>query len=204
MARAVPQEDWPHTIAEFQGWHARQPGRWEFIDGWPRLMAPASMTHTIIENNAGFTLRQALAELGCIALVDGPQIVTDEISAIPDALVTCAPLDLATPVVAEPAMIVEVMFPASEADDTGRKWLCYQKIPSLKHYLVLAQDRCLVQVHSRAGDLWRERFERRHDRARRSPPPPGRRRPLRPDRPRGVDRPILRRNDGKGPRRNNT
>jgi Uma2 family endonuclease len=69
-------------------------------------------------------------------------------------------------VVAEPAIIVEVMFPASEADDTGRKWLCYQKIPSLKHYLVLAQDRCLVQVHSRAGDLWRERFERRHDRAR--------------------------------------
>jgi hypothetical protein len=92
MARAVPQEDWPHTIAEFQAWHARQPGRWEFIDGWPRLMAPASMTHTIIENNAGFTLRQALAELGCIALVDGPQIVTDQISAIPDALVTCAPL----------------------------------------------------------------------------------------------------------------
>jgi Uma2 family endonuclease len=61
-------------------------------------------------------------------------------------------------VVAEPAIIVEVMSPASEADDTGRKWLSYQKIPSLKHYLVLAQDRCLVQVHSRAGDLWRERF----------------------------------------------
>ena len=32
------------------------------------------------------------------------------------------------------------------------------KIPSLKHYLVLAQDRRLVQIHSRAGDLWRERF----------------------------------------------
>jgi Uma2 family endonuclease len=158
MARAAPQEDWPHTIAEFQAWHARQPERWEFIDGWPRLMAPASMTHTIIKNNAGFALRQALAELGCIALVDGPQIVTDEISAIPDVVVTCALLDLATPVVAEPAIIVEVMSPASEADDTGRKWLCYQKIPSLKHYLVLAQDRCLVQVHSRAGDLWRERF----------------------------------------------
>ena len=50
------------------------------------------------------------------------------------------------------------MSPASEADDTGRKWLSYQKIPSLKHYLVLAQDRRLVQIHSRAGDLWRERF----------------------------------------------
>ncbi|MCE3249926.1 MAG: hypothetical protein K0R41_3751, partial [Geminicoccaceae bacterium] len=72
--------------------------------------------------------------------------------------VTCAPIDLTTPVVAEPAVIVEVMLPASEADDTGQKWLSYQKIPSLRHYLVLSQDRCLVQVHSRAGDLWRERF----------------------------------------------
>jgi Uma2 family endonuclease len=162
------------------------------------------MTHSIIKRNVFRALDHALGVGPCEVLVDGPQILTDEISAIPDVVVTCAALELTTPVVAEPAIIVEVMSPASEADDTGRKWLSYQKIPSLKHYLVLAQDRCLVQVHSRAGDLWRERFERRHDRARRSPPPPGRRRPLRPDRPRGVDRPILRRNDGKGPRRNNT
>jgi Uma2 family endonuclease len=158
MARAAPQEDWPRTVAEFKAWHARQPQRWEFIDGWPRLMAPASMTHSIIKNNAGFALRQALADRACTALVDGPQIVTDEISAIPDVVVTCVPIDLTTPVVAEPVIIVEVMSPASEADDTGRKWLSYQKVPSLKHYLVLAQDRCLVQIHSRAGDLWRERF----------------------------------------------
>jgi Uma2 family endonuclease len=158
MARAAPQDDWPRTVADFAAWHARQPERWEFLDGWPRLMAPASMTHSIIKSNVGFALRQGLADSECTALVDGPQIVTDEISAIPDVVVTCAPLDLTTPVVAEPAVIVEVMSPASEADDTGRKWLSYQKIPSLRHYLVLAQDRCLIQIHSRAGDLWRERF----------------------------------------------
>ena len=157
MARAAPQEDWPRTVAVFEAWHARQPDRWEFVDGWPRLMAPASMTHSIIKNNVGFALRQAVADRGCTAL-DGPQILTDEISAIPEVVVICAPLDLATPVVAEPAIIVEAMSPASEADDAGRKWLSYQKIPSLKHYLVLAQDRRLVQIHSRAGDLWRERF----------------------------------------------
>ena len=84
--------------------------------------------------------------------------MTGEISAIPDVVVTCTALDLKTPVIALPVIIVEVMSPASEADDTGRKWLSYQKIPSLRHYLVLSQDRCLVQIHSRAGDLWRERF----------------------------------------------
>ena len=158
MARAAPQEDWPRTVAEFQAWHARQPDRWEFVDGWPRLMAPASMTHSIIRRNVFRALDRALADGPCEVLVDGPQILTDEISAIPDVVVTCVPLDLATPVVALPVIIVEVMSPASEADDTGRKWLSYQKIPSLKHYLVLSQDRCLVQIHSREGDLWRERF----------------------------------------------
>jgi len=88
----------------------------------------------------------------------GVQILTDEISAIPDAVVSCAPVDLSTPVVAEPTIIVEVMSPWSEADDTHRKWFSYRKIPSLKHYLVVAQDRHVVQVHSRAGELWRERF----------------------------------------------
>ncbi len=50
------------------------------------------------------------------------------------------------------------MSPWSEVDDTHRKWFSYRKIASLKHYLVVAQDRRVVQVHCRAGDLWRERF----------------------------------------------
>ncbi len=53
MARASPSEDWPRTVAEFEAWHARQPERWEFIDGRPRLMAPGSLRHSIIKNNVG-------------------------------------------------------------------------------------------------------------------------------------------------------
>jgi Uma2 family endonuclease len=158
MARAALEEDWPRTVAEFETWHARQRERWEFVDGRPRLMAPASMTHTIIKANVFRALDRALAKRGCTVLIDGAQILTDEICAIPDVVVTCAPIDLSTPAVAEPTIIVEVMSPSSEADETLRKWFSYRKIPSLKHCLVLAQDRCLVQIHTRAGDLWRERF----------------------------------------------
>jgi Uma2 family endonuclease len=158
MARAAREHDWPRTVAEFEAWHARQPERWEFIDGRPRLMAPASMKHSIIKRNVLRALDRALVDSGCEVLVDGPQILTDEISAIPDVVVTCAPIDLSTPAIAEPTVIVEVMSPSSEGDDTLRKWFCYRKIASLKHYLVIAQDRRLVQIHSRAGDLWRERF----------------------------------------------
>ena len=158
MARAALEEDWPRTVAEFEVWHARQPERWEFVEGRPRLMAPASMTHTIMKANVFRERDRALAERGCTVLIDGALIMTDELSAIPDVVVTRASIDLSTPVVAEPTIIVEVMSPSSEADDTLRKWFAYRSIASLKHYLVLAQDRRLIQIHSRAGELWRERF----------------------------------------------
>jgi Uma2 family endonuclease len=158
MAEAARREDWPRTVEEFELWHARQPERWEFIDGQPRMMAPASMRHSIIKRNVFRALDRAFEGSACEALVDGPQILTDEISAIPDVVVSCTALDLSTPVIAEPVIIVEVMSPSSEVDDSGRRWLAYRNIPSLKHYLVLSQGKRLVHVHSRAGDIWRERF----------------------------------------------
>ena len=96
MAEAARREDWPQSVAEFEAWHARQPERWEFIAGRPRLMAPASLNHALIKRNVFRALDRALAGRGCEVLVDGPQILTDEISAIPDLIVTCAPLDHAT------------------------------------------------------------------------------------------------------------
>ena len=158
MAEAARREDWPRTVADFEVWHARQPERWEFIWGQPRLMAPSSMNHSIIKENLFAALRTALVGTPCRAHVDGPQILTEEISAIPDVVVNCAPIDHATPVIAQPTIIAEVMSPSSESDDTVRKWFAYRRIPSLRHYLVLSQEKRVVQIHSRAGDLWHERF----------------------------------------------
>jgi Uma2 family endonuclease len=160
MARAAPivDQDWPRTVDEFEAWHALQPGRWEFVNGEPRAMAPASMRHTVIKNNIGFAFRQALAGRGCTAWIDVPQIRTDDISAIPDVVVTSEPLDLSSPAIAAPSIIVEVMSPSTAGDDHGLKWVSYRKIASLNHYLIVAQHERLVHVHSRAGDVWHERF----------------------------------------------
>jgi Uma2 family endonuclease len=156
MAKTARQEDWPRTVEEFEIWHARQPERWEFIRGEPRLIAPASMRHSIIKRNVTVVLHSALASRGCQTLVDGPQILTDEISAIPDVVVTCSPIDHSTPVIAQPVIIVEVISPSSEHKDTGLRWLAYRNVPSLRHYI--SQNQRLAHVHSRAGDIWRERF----------------------------------------------
>ena len=130
MAEAALEDDWPRTVPDFEAWHARQPERWEFVCGQPRLTAPGSKPHTIIKGNVFRALDRPLGGTPCHVFVEGVQILTDEISAIPNAVVSCAPVDLAAPVVAEPTIIVEVMSPSSEADDTHRKWFSYRKIPA--------------------------------------------------------------------------
>ena len=148
-----PEPDRPNTLEEFRIWHEQQQDVWEFIDGVPKLMAPGSKTHTILKSRVGRLLGSALEGTACEALIDGAIVEVDGSSLIPDVVVTCSPMDYATPRVDEPAIIVEILSPSNEGDDTGRKLALYLKIPSLRHYLVIHQDRRQVVHHERRGDL---------------------------------------------------
>lgn len=146
-----PRSDWPHTLEEFRVWHERQPEVWEFLDGTPRLMAPGSKAHTLIKSNVG-ALGKGLRRTDCSVLIDGAVVEVQGSSLIPDVVVTCAPLDFSTPRVDDPVVIVEIMSPSSETDDIGRKLSLYLKIPSLRHYLVIHQDRRQIVHHERQDD----------------------------------------------------
>jgi Uma2 family endonuclease len=148
-----PQPDWPKTLDEFRAWHERQPEVWEFIHCVPKLMVPGSMAHTLIKSNAGRLLGNALEGTGCRALVDGAIVEVEGSSLIPEVVVTCSPLDFTTPRVAEPIIIVEVLSPSNQGDDTGRKLALYLKIPSLRHFLVVEQERRQIVHHERRDDL---------------------------------------------------
>ena len=146
---AEPQPDLPRTLDEFRRWHERQPEVWEFIEGVPLLMVPGSKAHTLIKTNVAGELRAALRGMECRALVDGAIVEVDDSSLIPDVVVTCAPLDFSTPRGEEPLIVVEIASPWSEKDDLGSKLALYLKIPSLRHYLVIHQDRRQIVHHER-------------------------------------------------------
>src|SRR4051794_672260 len=151
MAKSKPESELPRSVEAFDRWHLFQGERWEFIAGVPVMMAPASLPHTIIKGNIYAALRAKLPGTPCRALVEGAEIKSRNLSAIPDVLVACGPLDQSTPTVEEPSLIVEVLSPSSERDDTGRKWQGYCLIPSLRHYLVVAQELPFVTLHTRTG-----------------------------------------------------
>lgn len=65
-----------------------------------------------------------------------------------DALVVCGEsefIDSRRDTLLNPALIVEVLSPSSETYDRGARFVNYRSIPSLREYLVLFQDRVLVE-----------------------------------------------------------
>ncbi|MGV3719986.1 MAG: Uma2 family endonuclease [Actinomycetota bacterium] len=56
--------------------------------------------------------------------------------------------------VTNPALLVEVLAPESEAYDREAKFAHYQRLPSLEEYVLVAQDRALVEHYAREGEVW--------------------------------------------------
>jgi Uma2 family endonuclease len=57
-----------------------------------------------------------------------------------------------------PTLIVEVLSPSTEAYDRGKKATQYGSIPSLREYVLVAQNRIRVEQWTRdGGEAWRQR-----------------------------------------------
>ena len=148
-----PAIDRPRTLEEFRIWHERQPEVWEFVGGAASMMAPGSRAHTLLKSRMARMLGAGLEGTGCEALVDGAVVEVEGSSLIPDVVVSCGPPDLTTPRIDEPTIIVEVLSPSGEEDDLGRKLMLYLRIPTVRHYLTIAQDSRRVIHHERRDDL---------------------------------------------------
>lgn len=144
------------TVETFLAWSESwaEGERYELVDGAPVAMSPETNRHVVVKAAVATELARAVdaAGVACTALPDGPTVVVDESSAFePDAVVTCAPLDLDAVTVANPVILVEVLSPSSRAVDTNKKLTGYFSLSSVRHYLVVDPVKRLVIRHSRDG-----------------------------------------------------
>ncbi|MEM1035076.1 MAG: Uma2 family endonuclease [Myxococcota bacterium] len=141
-------------MTEFDAWRVERPGRWELVGGVPVAMAPERARHNLVKSDVLIALRRALEDGGCTVFGDGMTVVVDETTAYEPDAVVCAggPVDLDATVVDAPTIVVEVLSPSSESNDSGRKLADYLSLRSVRHYLVVNPVRGVVTHHRRDDD----------------------------------------------------
>lgn len=152
MGHAEPR---PWTLDEFLDWERAQAERYEYVGGVIRMMTGGSNDHRRILGNAYRALANRLVGGGCEAFVEGPKILVHDQSLYPDVAVICGEVLPKADYAVDAVVIVEVLSPSTDAYDRGAKWQAYQALPSLRHYLLVSQDACVVDLYTREGDGWR-------------------------------------------------
>src|ERR671919_134619 len=157
MTEPLPK---PWTVKDFLEWEAQQPEPYEFIDGRILGMVGGSAADATIKGNVFAALRARLQGGPCRVFVESLKVVTDVASHYPDVVVTCVPVQPADDQVREPVVVIEVLSRTTADRDRSAKWVGYQDIPSLQHYVLVAQDRRRVELLTRADDGWHLRIVR--------------------------------------------
>ena len=128
------------SAAAFLDWAERRPERWELWDGAPRMMTGGTPNHARLARNALTALTGRLGSGPCeafgpdLAVILGPSRVV-----FPDASVSCEPVGPAG--MTQPVAIIEVLSPSTTAYDRGDKAAAYRRVPSLRHLVLVRQDR---------------------------------------------------------------
>lgn len=142
------------SAAEYLAWEREQAGKHELVDGEVLAMVGGSPRHNALSVNVASELRVALRPRGCSALSSDQRITfPPDRYVYPDATVVCGDPELRSDdVLANPAVLVEVLSRSTEEYDRGLKWVGYQKLGSLTDYLLVAQAEERVEHYRRNAD----------------------------------------------------
>lgn len=147
------------TYAEFLELEASSEQRYEFVDGLVYAMAGGTPEHSRLAAALIAELRVALSQKGCAVYTSDLKIRIEATnrSTYADVVVICGPertADIDPNAVINPTVIVEVISPSTEASDRGEKWRHYQRLESLREYVLVSQGEPYVEVFRREGDEW--------------------------------------------------
>lgn len=131
--------------------------RYEYIDGYVRMLAGGTLDHATISLNIAGLLRNALRGRSCRVYTSDARVrITKTRFFYPDITVSCNERDRGrVDIIEYPRLIVEVLSPSTEDYDRGRKFTYYRECPSLEEYVLINTSYKTVEVcrHEKKG-LW--------------------------------------------------
>jgi len=126
------------------------------VDGRIVAMAGGGARHNDIQVNLVAALRPRLRGGPC--KVSGPDrlVRTDRVGRkgrFPDVSIACTRED--RPILTSLLALFEILSPDTEITDRSEKLREYQAMPSVMHYVLVAQDAMRVEIYSRGAARWR-------------------------------------------------
>ena len=148
------------SAEEYLLWESEQPYKFELIDNTIYPMPGSSPSHNLINFDLAFALTRRLERQGCQVYGINIQLLVDPVSTYtyPDVVVVCGEAqfnyNLLPPKLENPTLVFEIISPSTESRDRNQKLQQYLQIPSLAGYFLVAQDKPLIEAHTRSGDGW--------------------------------------------------
>ncbi len=146
------------TPAEYLAAERQASVKSEYIAGQIVAMSGVSREHSLITGNLFWVLRTQLHDGPCEIHASNLRVKVSArgVYTYPD-LVVCGDAqfeDDQVDTLLNPTLIVEVLSPSTEAYDRGAKFGTYRQLPSLREYLLVAQDQVLLEHFVREAGGW--------------------------------------------------
>lgn len=153
------------SYAEYLALEQTAPQKHEYVNGRVYAMAGGTPEHARLASAIIAALTAALSGRPCVVFTSDlrVRVVATGRSTYPDVTVVCGRMETASDdgdAVTNPSVIVEVLSDNTESDDRGDKWSHYQRIASLREYMLVSQRSQRIEVFSRdadQADLWHYR-----------------------------------------------
>ena len=151
------------TPAEYLAIERAAETRSEYFGGEMFAMSGASRAHNTISLNIASSMNGQLAARPCEVYMSNMRVKVNAVGlyTYPDVVATCENPefeDAEVDTLLNPQVIIEVLSKSTEAYDRGKKFENYQKLKSLKEFLLVSQTSPRVERYTRQSDnewlLW--------------------------------------------------
>lgn len=136
-------------------------GKHEYVNGKLIFMPGASTNHNVISGNVNAMLWFELRGRDYIICQSDQRVYNSKLKSYlyPDVVVIPKLPQYADELfdtVTNPQVLVEVLSESTEAYDRGDKFLIYRQMESFREYVLIAQDKFLVEVfYKESSDSWK-------------------------------------------------
>lgn len=157
MGLPIPQKAY-YSPEEYFQFCSTTEEAYEYEHGTLLAMGQTTDTHEDIAFNLKLHLKQATKGQGCRVHKESVSLEVDAANRyfLPDVMLTCDQRDHEDRLIKRyPSLVAEVISQGSVKRDREDKFLAYLTLPSLKYYLLLAQNQVRVEVYSKVkGKAW--------------------------------------------------